>query len=385
MSKTESKILFVCTEDWFFYSHFLPLVKAADSLGETKKILVTTPGEKSDEVGRLGVRIVPVDFDRSSMGAVSALNLLVRLIVIFVREKPDILHFIALKPIIVGGLAARFCGRASKVYHLTGRGFFSLEEGKGRQKIGRTLFRLTTWYLRRPKSWLLVENPDDGLALGKYGRYNEDRQTVLGGAGVDPARFPALSLVKRDPVRLAFVGRLVWSKGVDVLVEALDLLKRRNVRVHLDLYGEPDVGNPRSLTLARLDEWNRRDDVSWHGRSENVVEVWRAANIAIVPSRGGEGMPRAMLEAASCARPLIVSDVPGCRHFVRDEVEGFKVPAQDPQALADAIARLAGDFERQKNMGLAARARVLESFTERHVIDDVAAVYRTLLAGSGTD
>ena len=182
-----------------------------------------------------------------------------------------------------------------------------------------------------------------------------------------------------DPVRLAFVGRLVWSKGVDVLIESLDLLKSDGLPVRLDLYGAPDVDNPRSLSVELLDEWGRRDDVVWHGRSENVLEVWHDADIALVPSRGGEGMPRAMLEAASCARPLIVTDVPGCRHFVRDGEEGFVVPPEDPPALAGAIAKLAANEELRLKMGQVARQRVQDGFTERHVIEAVARVYDKLL------
>ena len=215
--------------------------------------------------------------------------------------------------------------------------------------------------------------------LGRYGEVPEKRTSILGGAGVDTDHFTALPTPHNNPVRLAFVGRLVWSKGVDVLIEAMDIVKARGVSVQLDLYGAPDEDNPRSLTKAQLDIWNGRTDVDWHGRSENIVEVWQQADIALVPSRGGEGMPRAMLEAASCARPLIVTDVPGCRHFVRDGVEGYIVPPENPQALAKAIRRLAGDKELCEKMGKAARQRVLEGYTEEKVIRAVADVYGKLL------
>ena len=380
MSIKSPKILFVCTEDWFFYSHFLPLVKSAKRIAGVQIVLASTTSGKHVEIERLGVRVIPVDFDRASMRLLSAGRLTRQLHNLFQHEKPDLVHFIALKPIVIGGLAAsRIALNSATAYHLTGQGLFTVSKEARHQKLKSVFLRLLTWYLRRPNSWLFLENPDDGEMLGKYGKVPQNRLSILGGAGVDAEHFSALPVGRNDPLRLAFVGRLVWSKGVDVLIEALDLLKADGLRVKLNLYGEPDVDNPRSLSKTQLDAWSEREDVTWHGRSENITEVWRQADIAVVPSRGGEGMPRAMLEAASCARPLIVTDVPGCRHFVRDGREGFVIPPEDPAALAEAISRLITDEELRLTMGQAARQRVLEGYTEDHVITAVADVYEKLL------
>jgi glycosyltransferase involved in cell wall biosynthesis len=110
-----------------------------------------------------------------------------------------------------------------------------------------------------------------------------------------------------------------------------------------------------------------------------VREVWRRADIFVLPARGGEGLPRALLEAAACARPLVVTNVPGCRHFVRDGVEGFVVPPDDPVALADALQGLARDADLRKRMGEAARLRLLHGFTEAHVKQSLLAAYQSLL------
>lgn len=379
LKKRTHKILFVCTEDWFFCSHFLPLIKAARGIENAEILLATRIGDKRAELEVLGVKLIPVDFDRASMKGVSAVKLLLRLSKAFQREKPDIIHFIALKPIIIGGLAARLSLGSAKAYHLTGQGFFSLSNNSRHETLRRMFLRTITWYLRRPRSWLFIENPDDVSELRKYGNFPKNRQTILGGAGVNADQFPAQDTTSGDVVHLGFVGRLVWSKGVDVLIKAMDLVHLDGVRYQLDLYGSPDCENPRALSEEQLHEWSERDDVTWQGRSENVVEVWRRADMAVVPSRGGEGMPRAMLEAACCARPLIVTDVPGCRQFVRNGVEGYVVPPEDPQALAEAIQKLAGDASLRQKMGQAARQRVLGGFTEQHVIDDIVTVYRQLL------
>ncbi|MCP4936640.1 MAG: glycosyltransferase family 4 protein [bacterium] len=385
MNSQSPKILFVCTEDWFFYSHFLPLVKAAKKIEGSRIYLATTTSGKHVEIERLGVKIIPIDFDRASMRFLSAGRVSWRLYRLFQQEKPDLIHFIALKPIVIGGLAAaRIALKSAAAYHLTGQGLFTVSKEARHQKLTSVFLRLLTWYLRRPDSWLFLENPDDGEMLGRYGKVPEHRLSILGGAGVDAEHFSAQPVSQNDSpgsqaVRLAFVGRLVWSKGVDILIEAMDLLRADGLSVELDLYGEPDTDNPRSLTRTQLESWSERAEVNWHGRSEDIVEVWHRADIAVVPSRGGEGMPRAMLEAASCARPVIVTDVPGCRHFVRDGEEGIIVPPEDARALAVAIARLAKDEGLRLEMGNKARQRVLEGYTERHVVTAVADIYKKLL------
>jgi glycosyltransferase involved in cell wall biosynthesis len=132
-----------------------------------------------------------------------------------------------------------------------------------------------------------------------------------------------------------------------------------------------------------LDSWNGEAGVRWHGRTSDIAGVWRQADIGVVPSLAGEGMPRAMLEAAACGRPVIVSDIPGCRQFVRHGVEGLVVPPGDADALADALGQLATDRELRLRMGSAARRRVLEGYTEEDVRLRIRALYQAALLQAG--
>jgi glycosyltransferase involved in cell wall biosynthesis len=167
-----------------------------------------------------------------------------------------------------------------------------------------------------------------------------------------------------------------------VLMRAHDTLRQRGTALRLELYGAADADNPEAVTADVLTAWCAQHEARWLGHVTDVQEVWRHADIFVLPARSREGMPRALLEAAACARPLVVTDVPGCRHFVRDGVEGFIVPPEDAEALAGALERLARDPELRLRMGEAARLRLLHGFTEAHVKESLRAAYASMSAAA---
>lgn len=392
----KTKILFVCTEDWFFLSHFLPLIEAAHNISNAEIILVTTSGDKTPELEQKGIRIIPVDFARASLGLAN-IFLLTRLVGIFAQEKPNIIHFIALKPVLMGGivcLLTRFRQLFAKsakrikpliIWHVTGLG--TLAEGRRlKHKIlGKLVLRLPVIYqLMFKDSHLLVENPDDLNFLYGKRRATSLPHKILGGAGIDPKAFPLLPFPEHQHLELAFVGRMIWTKGVDILVKSMEILVDKHPDIHLGLYGGYDTANPGYIQETVLQEWNARPNISWYGHTDNILDVWQRSDICIVSTRTREGLPRAMLEAAACGRPLIVTDVPGCRHFVKSGREGLVVPPEDAEAMAKAIEKFVTDLTTDKallvKMGQAARDRVLAGFTKQHVIEAVTEVYLKVLS-----
>jgi glycosyltransferase involved in cell wall biosynthesis len=175
---------------------------------------------------------------------------------------------------------------------------------------------------------------------------------------------------------------MLKSKGLQVLVEAHRRLRASGVAIDLALHGDADAGSRDAIPKEMLSRWSAEAGITWHGRTSDVVGAWRDADIAVVPALGGDGMPRAMLEAAACGRPLIVSDVPGCREFVRPGVEGLVVPPGNPTALADALGGLAGDRELRLRAGAAARRRVVESYSEDAVRARIRAIYEVACAAA---
>lgn len=381
-SARSEKVMVLITEDWFALSHFKPLIRALVA-ADLEVVVVTHVANGFSSIEELGARVIPFDFARASRGPVQQLRMIQNLRRLVREEQPSVVHAIALKPIVLGGAAflirRRDASRPKLVMHLTGVGFAGTTKGTA-QVIHAGALRLIATLLRRPDTALFVENPDDAAQVVGVGKQLPTNVTILGGAGVDLERYRTSPTMAVFPPVAGFAGRMVWSKGVDVLVEAQRLLAGRGLTLDVYLAGARDPANPRAVALVDLDRWRRDLGVTWLGHVEDIVGFWQDVTIAVVPSRGGEGLPRAMLEAAACARPLIVSDVPGCRYFVRDGIEGLVVPPDHPAALADAIERLIRNPELAAAMGRNARARVADGFTEALVAEAVINAYRKLLS-----
>jgi glycosyltransferase involved in cell wall biosynthesis len=370
------RIAFIVTEDWFFASHFLPMARAAREM-RLEVAVITRVREHRAAIEATGAKVVALEAERRSLNPMAAGYAAGRLAAILKAWKPDIVHCIALRAILVGGTAAMMAGVSRRVYALTGLGFLGARQdllGRGARSAIRALVR----GIETKRTHYLFENPDDAALLGLDP--GDARVTTLGGAGVDKDLLRPEPLPPQPPLKVAVVARMLWSKGIDLAAEAARIARRRGAPVELSLYGAPDPSNPKAIPEDTLRAWSAEPGIAWHGRTQDVASVWREHHICCLPSRGGEGLPRTLLEGAACGRPLVTTDVPGCRTLVRDGVEGFVVPPNDAAALADAFVRLAADAALVARMGDAARARILGGFTARDVMEAVKRVYATMLA-----
>lgn len=366
-------LLYVVTEDWFFASHFLPMARTARDLGFEVAVAtrVTSHGEA---LAAEGLRVIPVDFDRRGNAPAVLRRQIAAMTELIERERPSLVHCIALRSVVVGGFAASRAG-APAIYAITGLGHLWATGGFGAW-IGRRLVRRWIRQLRRPGGMFLFENHEDPATLGLPA--DAANVAFVPGAGVDPDEFPAQPAPPEGPLKAALVGRMLWAKGIDSAVEAVSRARAGGADITLDLWGEPDPGNPASISESQLRAWDSQSGIRWHGRANDVRAVWRDAHIALAPSRYREGVPRAIVEAMASARPVITSDIPGCREIVRNGVEGLVVAKDDVEALAFAITTLAGDVALRQRMGAAARQRFEEGYTVAAVTERIAKLYRAI-------
>jgi glycosyltransferase involved in cell wall biosynthesis len=377
-SRRFRRALVLITEDRFVLSHFRPLVAVLREVADDVAVVTRCTGRKG-EVEALGVRVIGFDFGRWSHNPVRESLAALRLARLLRAERPDVVHLVAMKPIVLGSLALQFAGPPHAVVHMTGLGQLGFATEGVVRLFREVSLRPIARLLRRPSTYLLVENPDDleylqgaGIELGR-------RHEVVPGAGIDPEEFPAMAPPRNETPIAAFVGRMIRPKGLDVLMRAFEQLRRNSVRIDLELFGATDPDDPDAITPEALEAWCARYGARWGGYTSDIHGVWRRADMFVLPALTREGMPRAMLEAAACARPLIVSDVSGCRHFVSDGVEGMVVTPADVTGLAEAMRRLAADPVLRERMGAAARRKLLAGFTEGHVKERLRGAYRYLL------
>lgn len=364
------RILYFVTEDWYFCSHRLPLAIAAREAGFSVTV-VTRVREHGDAIRAAGLELVPFEIARSSMNPLRELFTLWRLLVVYLRIRPDIVHHVAMKPVLYGSLAAYLAGVPGVINALAGMGWL-FTSARGRARLIKHGVRVA---LRRllARGIALVQNPDDAELLSRLGVPDRNIRRIAG-SGVDLAYFHPSPEPEGVPV-IVLPARLLWDKGVGEFVEAARVLKARGLSTRFLLVGDPDPANPASVPVGRLVEWVREGTVEHLGWIHDMPGVYARAHIVCLPSYR-EGLPKALIEAAAAGRPIVTTDVPGCREVVANGVQGLCVPPRDAHALAEALARLIADPVLRVRMGAAARARAETEFGLDAVIDQTLALYR---------
>jgi glycosyltransferase involved in cell wall biosynthesis len=276
-----------------------------------------------------------------------------RLIAIYRRVAPDIAYHVALKPVLLGTLAARLAGVRRRVNALGGVGFLFGDTPSLLKPMRRIVALALRLLLQRDHT--ILQNDADLRLLQSQAAVPPDGLHLIAGAGVDLARFSPRPESPERPVTITLVSRMLWDKGVAELVAAAELLSARGTPARVWLVGKRDPENPRSIDEAQLLEWTRRGLVRWLGHVDDIDGIWAQSHIAVLPSYYREGLPKSLMEAAACGRPIVTTDLPGCRDAIVPGLTGLLVPPRNPTALADALQRLICDDGMRRKLGEEAR------------------------------
>ncbi|MCH2395556.1 glycosyltransferase family 4 protein [Oceanibaculum sp.] len=371
------RLLFLVTEDWYFWSHRLPQARAARDAG-FEVLVATRVNAHGPRIEAEGFRLIPLPWSRE--GGIAHQLATVRVLTkLYRRERPDIVHHVALKSIAPGALAARLAGVRASVNAITGFGYLGASQTPKARLVRAGVRALLPPLTNRTSAWTLLHNEDDRALALKLRLTSSRRAVLIRGSGIDLGHFEALP-EPAGPVTVALVSRMLRIKGIDTAVEAVRRLQRGGHDIRLLLAGGPDPANPASFDELTLRRWASEPGIEWLGPVADVRTVWQRAHIGLLASRGGEGVPKSLLEAAGCARPLIATNVPGCRDVVGPQGEaGLLVPANDPAAMADALLELAGDATRRQRLGTAARQRAETLFGEAAIGRETVDLYERIL------
>jgi glycosyltransferase involved in cell wall biosynthesis len=370
------KLLFLVTEDWYFCSHRMALACEAKRHGYDV-VVATRVRKHRDRILSAGLKLIPISMLRNGRNPWAEFLSICELVRIYRSERPEIVHHVAIKPAVYGALAARISGVPKVVNAIAGMGYvFASRSWKTRilQPLLTCAMRIL---LNRPNSRIILQNPDDFSMLVKVGVADPERTDLILGSGVDVEEFRSFPEPDGDTT-VMMSSRMLWDKGVGEFVEAARLLKSEGIHGRFVLVGDSDTENPGAVPGSRLKVWKDEGAIEWWGIRNDMPAVLAQAHIVCLPSYYREGVPKSLIEAASCGRPIVTTDSPGCREIVRDGENGFLVPVRDSAALAAALRKLMGDPPLRRRFGARGRALVLERFTLEKVIADTLAVYGRL-------
>lgn len=394
-----SKLLFLVAEDSYFCSHRLSLAKTAIAKGF--QVAVATRCKQHKEIiEQAGIQVFPLKFfNRSGLNPWRQLLTLRELAEIYKRYQPDIVHHVAVKPVLLGSVVARWHKVPKVINALGGLGYLFTEPKSSRlytshtsnasdasksknlypKKLKKTILvalvcKFYQWAFSQPNSILLLQNSDDKKLLLERGCVKENKLTIIPGSGIDVDAYPVVSPPTTPPVVICCVSRMLWDKGIGELVAAAKMLHAQQIPIKVLLYGMPDPENPASIPRETLEDWHASGIVEWRKYCNDVATAYAECHIAVLPSYR-EGLPKSLLEAASCGRPIVTTDVPGCREVVKDQDNGLLVMVENAIDLAEKLGILVKDEPLRIKMGLAGRKHIETCFSNERIHSKVLALY----------
>jgi glycosyltransferase involved in cell wall biosynthesis len=370
------RLLFLITEDWTFWEIRRDLARAARDAGY-EVLIATRVTDHAERILREGFHLFPISLIRSSRNPFSEFSTLLQLIRLYRRERPQIVHQVAIKPILYGSLAAWFTGVPVVLNAFAGLGY-AFTDRPQRTSLLRWLLRMGLRIaIGMSRSIVVFQNTEDRDFMIQEGIVCRDRTRLIAGSGVDPQRFVPAVLPAGLPI-VMLAGRMLWDKGVGEFVEAAQSLKQRRVQARFVLVGRRDEGNPTAIAESVLAGWSEEHGIEWWGHREDMPDVLGSATVVVLPSYR-EGLPKVLLEAAACGKALVAADVPGCREAVLHGKTGLLVPVRDARALADAIGELLSNHARREAFGKAGREFVIQEHATGKIARQFLDLYQELV------
>ena len=377
MKKKDKKIIFVVTEDWFFYSHRISIAKAASNAGY--QVAVITQVKKHKEIiESYGIKVIPFKISRSGCNPFTEFITIISLYNIYKKEQPDLLHHVAIKPILYGTIAAKLASTPIIINAITGLGYIFISNKFSAKLIKILIYPALKIALNLKNTYTIFQNKNDQDFLMKGNKSSNNNSIIIKGSGVDHNYFiPA----KTKPVSPCIIlgARMLIDKGIREYVDAARIVKKEFSKARFILAGDTDSGNPAMISRNQLNKWNQEGVIEWKGHEDAMLDILQNSNIACLPSYR-EGMPKFLLEAASCGLPIVATDVPGCREIVENNVNGFLVTPKDSKSLADGIKILINDFKLREKFGQQSRVMIENMFSSEIINKQTINFYKLLFS-----
>jgi glycosyltransferase involved in cell wall biosynthesis len=377
-SHAKQTILFVTNKLSFFLSHRKEIAFQCIKVGY-RVLLVAEKDADVKQLTDAGIEFFSIETNRNSSLGIADLKFFINLMKVIRINKPDLIHYITIKPVLLGGLLARLMNVPAVVFAISGLG--SVFVGKTFIKRLRRFF-VFSWYkliFRHPNLKAIFQNDFDQRLLTHRGALVKEQIEFIPGSGVDLALYNSKPNRCSEKLSVLFAGRLLLEKGIGDFLEAARLLRIKELPVTFYVAGEPDNGNPSSLSSIVLSKAQAEGDVELLGFVADMPSLLKDVDVFCYPSYYGEGVPKVLLEACAAGLPIITTDHPGCRDVVSDGVNGVLIPPHSPQLIVDAVQMFLERPGMCDDYGRASRDKAVAKYDVRDVVNSHLNIYKSLM------
>jgi glycosyltransferase involved in cell wall biosynthesis len=371
------KIIFVASVDWAFLSHRLPLALEAKKRGYQVIVYAVEENNLGNLIESYGFKFVPLPTSRSGSNIIKELRAILFLIRAYKKEKPLIVHHITIKPVTYGSIATRVVSVPLVVNALTGMGYLFINSKRNffQHRIVMRLFKVG---FNNKRMHFIFQNQDDLKIMDRFPKVKKQNLHLIKGSGVDVNEFAFKPVPETSPIKVLLLSRMLWDKGIaEFVAAAREIIMNKLIETEITfiLAGGVDLGNRAGITVKQLEKWNEAGFVKWIGHQTDVRKHIEESHIVVLPSYR-EGLPKSLIEACAIGRPVITTDVPGCRDVVENGVNGYLVPPKEHTMLAQRIVELCSNKELREKMGAAGREKAENEFSVSDVIEKTFVIYQ---------
>ncbi len=326
------KVAIVINTSWNIYNFRMNFVKAL--LAQGYEVHTIAPlDEYTHYLTDAGCHHHNVYMDSRGANPIKDVALIAELGVLYFRIRPDVILHYTIKPNVYGTLAAALL-RIPVINNVCGLGTVFLKDGIV-SSVAKLLYKISFRFPRK----VFFQNPEDLQLFTENGLVAHEIVDLLPGSGIDTAAFTPIPFKANSVFTFLLVSRLILDKGIIEYIDAIKLLKKKGINARFQLLGAKDPLHKRGISLKLIDEWIKEGWVEYLGRTNDVRPYVNDADCIVLPSYR-EGSPRSLMEAACLGKPIVTTDVAGCRQVVQDGVNGFLCKVQDAEDLAASMLKL---------------------------------------------
>lgn len=370
------KLLYVVNSSSFFCSHFIHIAEKAKQQGHDVYVACGDRYEQH-QIESKNINFIFLDLSRKGINPFKELLSIKEIYKTLRDVGPDIVHAFTIKPVLYSGLVQRFVPGVRSdlsVFSITGLGSLSLSTNLAKRLLWSIVKSTYRFSLALPSIRVVFENSDDKDQFVSEQIIQSSRAYLVDGAGVDTSLFSPGKGSEGSKFIVVLVARLLLDKGVREYIEAGKWLKEKSLAIELQVVGSIDDGNISSMSQHEIVDAHSLGYINYLGRRDDIHIIYGEADVACLPSYR-EGLPKSLLEAASCGLPLVTTDVPGCRQMVVEGTNGLLVPPKDPVALAQALKVLAENPDLARTMGKVSRCIAEEKYSLKTVQEAFFNIY----------